>query len=73
MLHQKSVEQILSSFKYKIKKNLVRVPQQDREDLEQEIKVKIIEKLNEIEFEETKGFWEFVTEDDMAQKTHDTS
>lgn len=48
---------ILNDFQPKIKKSLNKTPFQDREDLEQEINVKIIEKLNSVEFQENPSFW----------------
>ena len=42
----KNWEDILNDFQGKINAQLRSVPFQDREDLEQEIKIKIIEKMN---------------------------
>lgn len=53
-------ELILSLFKGKIKKSLKNTPYQEREDLEQELVAKIIEKIQEVEFEEPQGFWDIV-------------
>ncbi|GAB3806125.1 helix-turn-helix domain-containing protein [Virgibacillus kimchii] len=55
----KEVEEILEKFDSKIKQSLKNTNYQDREDLEQEIKLKIIEKLFTVEFKEPPCFWCF--------------
>lgn len=50
---------IIENFTPKIKQCLHQTSYQDREDLEQEIKLKIIEKLTMKEFENTPSFWNF--------------
>ena len=50
---------IIENFTPKIKQCLHQTSYQDREDLEQEIKLKIIEKLTTKEFENTPSFWNF--------------
>lgn len=54
------IENILNNFNYKIKKSLKNTSYQDREDLEQEIKAKIIEKINTIELKKPPSFWNVV-------------
>jgi len=57
----KNWEELLMDFQPKINYNLLKVPVHERDDLEQEIKLKIIEKVNMlIEDENTPGFWEFL-------------
>ncbi|WP_010095429.1 hypothetical protein [Ornithinibacillus scapharcae] len=56
------IEHIIKKFELKIKKSTKYTHYQDQEDLEQEIKLKIIEKLTTTEFEEPPGFWSFLTE-----------
>ncbi|WP_399457285.1 hypothetical protein [Virgibacillus dokdonensis] len=51
------VEEIINNFDLKIKKHLHNTYYQERKDLEQEIKLKIIEKLNDINFEDPPSFW----------------
>lgn len=58
----KSWEDILDDFQIKINQNLLRVPEHERNDLEQEIKLKIIEKINFLlENDRTPGFWQFLS------------
>lgn len=54
------VEKILNDFNFKIKKSLNNTSYQEREDLEQEIKAKIIEKIHSVEFGEAPSFWYLV-------------
>ncbi|MEI3612435.1 hypothetical protein [Pseudogracilibacillus sp. SO30301A] len=59
----KNWEDILDDFQVKINYNLQKVHANDRDDLEQEIKLKIIEKINNLlEKSNTPGFWEFLSE-----------
>lgn len=58
----KNWEELLMDFQPKINYNLLKVPVHERDDLEQEIKLKIIEKVNMlIEDENAPGFWEFLS------------
>ncbi len=58
----KNWEEILNDFQSKINYNLEKVPLHERDDLEQEIKLKIIEKINMlIEDNFVPGFWEFLS------------
>lgn len=50
---------IIQNFTPKIKQCLHQTSYQDREDLEQEIKLKIIKKLTTKEFQNTPSFWDF--------------
>ncbi|MGM0940281.1 MAG: hypothetical protein ACQEWU_04810 [Bacillota bacterium] len=52
---------IIDEFNWKIKKSLANTSFQEREDLEQEIKLKLIEKLHTVEFSEPSSFWSFVS------------
>ncbi|MEE3808220.1 MULTISPECIES: hypothetical protein [Lysinibacillus] len=52
---------IIENFMPKIKQCLHQTSYQEREDLEQEIKLKIIEKMATKEFKDTPGFWDFFT------------
>ncbi len=45
-----------------IKKSLLNVPIQEREDLEQELKLKLLYKLDWLYKQDTPGFWEFAIE-----------
>lgn len=50
---------IIENFIPKIKQCLHNTDFQEREDLEQEIKLKIIEKLATVEFQNAPSFWDF--------------
>jgi len=50
---------IIENFIPKIKQCLHNTDYQEREDLEQEIKLKIIEKLATVEFQDAPSFWDF--------------
>lgn len=63
-IKKKEIEQLLKDFDIKIKKCLNQTSSSEREDLSQEIKLKIIEKLMSIKFNDTPSFWELVYEDD---------
>lgn len=52
------IEQALKQLHPKIKKSLYYTKPQDRQDLEQELKTKIIECFHNDVFEQTPGFWE---------------
>ncbi|MEI3598137.1 MULTISPECIES: hypothetical protein [unclassified Oceanobacillus] len=57
MFNNEEIENVINNFEFKIKKALRNTTYQEREDLEQEIKTKITEKLKTIEFEEPPNFW----------------
>ena len=50
----------IKKFEPKIKKSLQHTNHQNREDLEQEIHIKIIEKLTTVEFEQSPSFWDLI-------------
>lgn len=50
---------IIEDFIPKIKQCLHNTDYQEREDLEQEIKLKIIEKLATVQFQDAPSFWDF--------------
>lgn len=52
---------ILENFMPKIKQCLHNTDFQEREDLEQEIKLKIIEKLATVDFQDAPSFWDFLS------------
>lgn len=60
----KEIEQTLMDFDLKIKKCLYQTNLSERDDLSQEIKLKIIEKLMFIEFKDFPSFWELLKEED---------
>ncbi|MFD1608523.1 hypothetical protein [Oceanobacillus luteolus] len=51
---------ILDDFHPKIKKSLKNTEYQDREDLEQEINMKIIEKYSTIRYDDCPSIWELL-------------
>ncbi|WP_263704996.1 hypothetical protein [Bacillus thuringiensis] len=59
-LNSCNYEEILRIFKFKICSCLQNTPYQEREDLEQEIKMKIFEKVGVINGLEVPGFFEFL-------------
>ncbi|TNP15881.1 hypothetical protein FHY73_21720 [Bacillus tropicus] len=59
-LNSCNYEEILRNFKFKICSCLQNTPYQEREDLEQEIKMKIFEKVDVINGLEVPGFFEFL-------------
>ncbi|WP_062748078.1 hypothetical protein [Shouchella tritolerans] len=62
-------ETILAAFDLKIKKSLYSTDPANREDLEQEIKLKIFEKMPVIENMNAPGFYEFVHGANIAAET----
>lgn len=54
------VVDILEKFKPKIKKSIKNTNYQDRDDLEQEISMKIIEKLDTINFNDCPSLWKLL-------------
>ena len=59
ILEGTNIEELLNEFNLKIKKSLSNTSPQEREDLEQQVKIKIIEKLPHINNTST-GFWDFL-------------
>jgi len=57
------IMEVIKEFTPKIKKSLFNTSYQSREDLEQEIKLKIIEKMRTIHFEDPPSFWSLVKMD----------
>ncbi|WP_306008578.1 hypothetical protein [Bacillus sp. MMSF_3353] len=55
-------EQFLILFSSKIRRSLQNTPIQEREDLEQEIKIKMFEKYDMIQSFNAPGFFEFIEE-----------
>ncbi|MDQ0300311.1 hypothetical protein J2S78_002758 [Salibacterium salarium] len=59
-LEEEDVNRVLETVKPKIKKSLNNTTPQDRDDLEQELALKIIEKKETMDFSDVPGFWEFI-------------
>ncbi|MPQ24115.1 hypothetical protein GA512_03390 [Bacillus paralicheniformis] len=59
---EKAIEKLLENFTPMIKSKLNNTSYQEREDLEQELKMKICEKAEMLLCQEVPGFWEFITE-----------
>lgn len=63
MIEKKNeLNDILDKFEYKIKKSLKNTNYQEREDLEQEIKLKIMEKISSVKFNKPPSFWSFFSD-----------
>jgi hypothetical protein len=58
--NSEEVLEILEKFEGKIQKILSQTIYKERDDLAQEIRLKIIEKLNTLEFSDIPGFWSFI-------------
>lgn len=59
---EKEIEKLLENFTPMIKSKLNNTSYQEREDLEQELKMKICEKAEMLLCQKVPGFWEFITE-----------
>lgn len=59
-LNEYEVVEIIEAFKPKIKKSLYNTTPNEREDLEQEIKLKIVEKIHDIYSNDVPGFFQFI-------------
>lgn len=59
---ESNFDEILTFFHTRIKKNLRNTPFQEREDLEQEIKLKIYEKMDVLNRLSSPGFFDFLEE-----------
>lgn len=58
---EKDIEKLIEAFSPKIRKTLRNTAWQEREDLEQEIKIKIFEKCTIFQNMEIPGFFEFLS------------
>ena len=56
----KEVIKFIEKFEPKINKSLLNTDYQDREDLRQEIQLKMTEKINEIEANNPPSFWKLI-------------
>ncbi|WP_224930844.1 sigma-O factor regulator RsoA [Bacillus safensis] len=56
------MEQLIETFTPMIKKKLQNTAYQEREDLEQELYIKLIEKVDRLIHQGGPGFWEFIVE-----------
>jgi len=54
-----AVNKIIEMFRPKIKKTLLQTDFQNREDLEQELQLKLVKVIKMYDLEEIMGFWEF--------------
>lgn len=59
----KELELIMENLELKIKKHIKQTEIKERDDLEQEMKIKIIEKLPELLDDEVPSFFEFATKE----------
>ncbi|MCM3358151.1 hypothetical protein [Psychrobacillus sp. MER TA 171] len=63
--------ELIKEFRPKIKKSLQNTPVQEREDLEQEIMIKIYEKMNFIQSLKAPNFFEFIEENNYKNTEND--
>ncbi|WP_019913616.1 helix-turn-helix domain-containing protein [Paenibacillus sp. HW567] len=56
-----AIEEIIHKFNPKIRKSLSQTSVQNRNDLRQEVNLKMIEAINKFDVESVPGFWEFVS------------
>jgi predicted component of type VI protein secretion system len=70
-MQNKEIEKIIDDFEFKIKKSLRHTSHQEREDLEQEIKLKIVEKVQTVNFKEPPSFWWLLNEEELKKKLSD--
>jgi hypothetical protein len=62
IFEDKDIEDLLEDFQYKISYSLHNTSFHERQDLEQELKMKIIEKMMYLNLETSiPGFWEFLS------------
>ncbi|MBY7141575.1 helix-turn-helix domain-containing protein [Virgibacillus sp. NKC19-3] len=59
-LENEEVEKIIKELSPRIKNSITNTAYQEREDLEQELAIKIIEKIQMFECRDSPGFWDFV-------------
>lgn len=60
---------ILKLFERKIYYELKQTTSQEREDLSQDLYLKMIETVQNYSLDQTPGFWEFIYRDEMSDKT----
>ena len=54
-----AIEKVLNIFKPKIKKTLLQTGSQNRDDLEQELQLKLVNLIKMYDFNQIVGFWGF--------------
>ncbi|MDO7907174.1 helix-turn-helix domain-containing protein [Paenibacillus sp. JX-17] len=60
--HPQAMERILELFQPKISRSLCQTSIQERDDLRQELYLKMIEAVQKYDLDRTPGFWQFVDE-----------
>ncbi|MCY7631254.1 hypothetical protein ACTHP2_14905 [Bacillus altitudinis] len=66
---QTEQEELLKMLNPLIKKCLYNISYQEREDFEQDIKLKLLDKFNLINDQEVPGFWEFAVQQEKQNKS----
>lgn len=56
---EKAAEKLLDTFRPKIKKTLLQTSFDNREDLDQELNIKLLDLMHKYNIEAAVGFWEF--------------
>lgn len=67
--NDEKIEEFIRLMQPKIKKSLRNTRPQEREDLEQELKLKIIQSIRTIILDEPPGFWDFKRKFEQKIKT----
>lgn len=62
---KRAMQQILTKFHNKVERSLNQTNIQDRDDLKQEIQIKIVEAVYKYDPNSIPGFWEFVDNEDL--------
>lgn len=57
---EKSISSLLQQFESSIKKSLYQTSYNHREDLNQELNIKILDAVRDYNFDKCPGFWEFI-------------
>lgn len=68
--NNEAIEKVLKAFTPKIKKTLQQTSLQNREDLEQELHLKLIHVIKLYELEDLVGFWGFYEKEKNMKNTY---
>lgn len=65
-----AMESVIKLFEPKLKKTLYMTNPNDRDDLEQELKMKMVSYIKEYDMNSVPGFWEFKEKVDKGRETN---
>lgn len=68
IINQSEIEELFRMLEPKIKKSLLQTSQQNRQDLEQDIKVIILTKIRQNVFKDVPGFFEFIGQEAISSE-----